>query len=328
MAAAQSSPTMLEVRNLRTQFLVGGRTGTAVDGVSFSIDDGATLGIVGESGSGKSITALTILRLLPRPFARIAGGEVLFRGVDLLKVDDKEMRRYRGRHISMVLQDPMTALNPVLTIGDQIEEAVRTHQDLPREAVRRRAVELLELLRVPTALNRLSSYPHEFSGGMRQRVVGAIALACQPELLIADEPTTALDTTVEDQYLRLLKRIQRESGLAIIFITHDLAVVVRMCDQVAVMYAGRIVEQAPTSTLFAQARHPYTQALLRSALPQNPDRAARLYSIEGSPPSIFESRRGCPFAARCEHVLPRCREEAPPAVEVGQGHTASCWLLT
>ncbi len=318
---------MLEVRDLKTQFLIGGRTGTAVDGVSFSVDEGQTLGIVGESGSGKSITALSILRLLPRPFARNAGGEVLFRGVDLLKLNDKQMRRYRGHHISMVLQDPMTALNPVLTIGDQIEEAIRMHRKLPRAEVRRLAIEMLELLRVPAAARRLASYPHEFSGGMRQRVVGAIALACQPELLIADEPTTALDATVQDQYLRLLKRIQRDRSLAIIFITHDLAVVARMCDRVAVMYAGRVVERAPTAALFAQARHPYTQALLRSALPEIPDRNARLYSIEGAPPSIFQPRHGCPFAARCEHVMPRCREEAPPDIEMGQGHAASCWLL-
>jgi oligopeptide transport system ATP-binding protein len=318
---------MLEVRDLKTQFLIGGRIGTAVDGVSFSVDEGQTLGIVGESGSGKSITALSILRLLPRPFASNAGGEVLFRGVDLLKLDDKQMRRYRGRHISMVLQDPMTALNPVLTIGDQIEEAIRMHRELPRAEVRRLAIEMLELLRVPAAARRLASYPHEFSGGMRQRVVGAIALACQPELLIADEPTTALDATVQDQYLRLLKRIQRDRGLAIIFITHDLAVVVRMCDRVAVMYAGHVVERAPTAALFGQARHPYTQALLRSALPENPDRNVPLYSIEGAPPSIFRPRRGCPFAARCEYVMPRCQEEMPSETEVGQGHSASCWLL-
>jgi oligopeptide/dipeptide ABC transporter ATP-binding protein len=318
---------MLEVRDLKTQFLIGDRTGTVVDGVSLSVDEGQTLGIVGESGSGKSITALSILRLLPQPFARNAGGEVLFRGIDLLKLDDRQMRRYRGRHISMVLQDPMTALNPVLTIGDQIGEAIRMHRRLPRAEVRRLSIEMLELLRVPAAARRLGSYPHEFSGGMRQRVVGAIALACQPELLIADEPTTALDATVQDQYLRLLKLVQRQRRLAIIFITHDLSLVVRMCDRVVVMYAGRIVERAPTATLFGQARHPYTQALLRSALPEPPDRNVRLYAIEGAPPSIFQVRRGCPFAARCEYVMPRCREDMPPDIDVGQGHSASCWLL-
>jgi len=322
-----SPVTMLEVRDLRTQFDIGGRIGKAVDGVSFSLRQGETLGIVGESGSGKSIMALSILRLLPRPFARIAGGEILFHGVDLVRQSDKAMRQYRGRRISMVLQDPTTALNPVLTIGDQVEEAILAHQNVGRAEARRQAVEMLELLRVPAAAKRLNSYPHEFSGGMRQRVVGAIALACRPELLIADEPTTALDVTVQDQYLRLLNRIQRERGLAIIFITHDLVVVARMCDRIAVMYAGRIVEQAPTAVLFKNAQHPYTQALLRSALPDNPDRNARLQSIEGTPPSIFEPRVGCPFAPRCEHVHQRCREEAPPSIAVGPDHAASCWLL-
>jgi len=324
---APSPATMLEVRDLRTQFDIGGRIGKAVDGVSFSLRQGETLGIVGESGSGKSIMALSILRLLPRPFARIASGEILFHGVDLVQQSDKAMRQYRGRRISMVLQDPTTALNPVLTIGDQVEEAILAHQNVGRAEARRQAVEMLELLRVPAAAKRLNSYPHEFSGGMRQRVVGAIALACRPELLIADEPTTALDVTVQDQYLRLLNRIQRERGLAIIFITHDLVVVARMCDRIAVMYAGRIVEQAPTAVLFKNAQHPYTQALLRSALPDNPDRNARLQSIEGTPPSIFEPRVGCPFAARCEHVQPRCREQAPPSIAVGPDHAASCWLL-
>ncbi len=324
---AQSAPAMLEVRDLRTQFEIGGRIGRAVDGVSFALRQGETLGIVGESGSGKSIMALSILRLLPRPFGRIAGGEILFHGVDLVRQSERGMRQYRGRRISMVLQDPMTALNPVLTIGDQIAEAIRTHQPVSRQAARRQAVEMLELLRVPAAAKRLDSYPHEFSGGMRQRVVGAIALACRPELLIADEPTTALDVTVQDQYLRLLNRIQRERGLAIIFITHDLVVVARMCDRIAVMYAGRIVEQAPTAVLFKAPRHPYTQALLRSALSDNPDRTARLKSIEGTPPSIFEPRQGCPFAPRCEHVQTRCRQEEPPRVAVSADHAASCWLL-
>ncbi|MGE0154262.1 MAG: ABC transporter ATP-binding protein [Reyranellaceae bacterium] len=324
---APSAPPMLEVRDLHTQFEIGGRIGRAVDGVSFALRQGETLGIVGESGSGKSVMALSILRLLPRPFARIAGGEILFHGVDLARQSERAMRQYRGRRISMVLQDPMTALNPVLTVGDQIAEAIRTHQPVSRQAARRQAVEMLELLRVPAAAKRLDSYPHEFSGGMRQRVVGAIALACRPELLIADEPTTALDVTVQDQYLRLLNRIQRERGLAIIFITHDLAVVARMCDRIAVMYAGRIVEQAPTAVLFKAPRHPYTQALLRSALSDNPDRTARLKSIEGTPPSIFEPRQGCPFAPRCEHVQTRCRTEAPPRVAVSADHAASCWLL-
>jgi peptide/nickel transport system ATP-binding protein len=322
------APPLLQVNGLVTHFVMRDRVGRAVDGVSFHVDEGETLGIVGESGSGKSITALSLLRLQPRPFARIVAGEVWFKGVDLLTLDDQQMRSYRGRRISMVLQDPMTALNPVLKIGDQIGEAIRTHHDLSAQEVRRRVIEVLELLRVPAAAQRLGSYPHEFSGGMRQRVVGAIALASQPDLLIADEPTTALDVTVQDQYLRLLRRVQKERGLAIIFITHDLAVVARMCDRVAVMYGGRIVETAPTATLFATPMHPYTQALLRSSLPEDADMDEPLYTIEGTPPSIFESQRGCPFAARCPDVMPRCREMMPPETSAGTGHAASCWLLS
>jgi oligopeptide/dipeptide ABC transporter ATP-binding protein len=238
------------------------------------------------------------------------------------------MRAYRGRHISMVLQDPMTALNPVLTVGDQIEEGILAHHPVARAEAHRRAVELLELLRVPAAAKRLNGYPHEFSGGMRQRVVGAIALASQPELLIADEPTTALDVTVQDQYLRLLKRIQRERGLAIIFITHDLEVVARMCDRVAVMYGGRIVETGSTAEIFARPSHPYTQALMRSMPAVDLDPDVRLESIEGTPPSIFADRRGCMFGARCRHASPRCFELDPPVRDTGPGHTASCWLLS
>lgn len=322
------SPPLLQVSGLTTRFVMKDRVGKAVEDVSFRVDEGETLGIVGESGSGKSITALSLLRLPPRPFARIVAGEIRFKGVDLLSLEERQMRSYRGRHISMVLQDPITALNPVLKIGDQIAEAIRMHHDLPAQEVRRRVIEVLELLRVPAAAQRLGSYPHEFSGGMRQRVVGAIALASQPDLLIADEPTTALDVTVQDQYLRLLRRVQQERGLAIIFITHDLAVVARMCDRVAVMYAGRIVETAPTATLFATPRHPYTQALLRSSLPEDADVDEPLYTIEGAPPSIFSAQRGCPFAPRCAHVMPRCQEVMPPETPLGTHHAASCWMLS
>lgn len=323
---AMNEPHLLEVRNLSTHFLVGDRIGKAVDNVSFSVGSGETLGIVGESGSGKSITALSILRLTPRPFSRIMAGEILFRGVDLLKLDAEAMRSYRGKHISMVLQDPMTALNPVLTIGDQIEEAITTHATVSRAEARRQAVELLELLRVPAAANRLGSYPHEFSGGMRQRVVGAIALASKPELLIADEPTTALDVTVQDQYLRLLKRIQRERKLSIIFITHDLEVVARMCDRVAVMYAGRIVETGPTAEIFSNPNHPYTRALIRSMPSIDIDPATRLESIEGAPPSIFAPRRGCSFAPRCSSAMQRCLEDYPPVSYPSNAHSLSCWI--
>jgi oligopeptide/dipeptide ABC transporter ATP-binding protein len=322
-----SETPLLKVSNLRTQFGTGALAGRAVDGVSFHVSDGETLGIVGESGSGKSITALSIMRLTPKPYSRIVDGEVIFRGVDLLRLSDRDMRSYRGRRISMVLQDPLTALNPVLTIGDQIEEAIRMHSDLPRQDIRKRAVELLRLLRVPAATERLSSYPHEFSGGMRQRVVGAIALACNPDLLIADEPTTALDATVQDQYLRVLKAVQRERRLAIIFITHDFSIVARMCDRVAVMYAGRIVETAPTGELFRNPRHPYTQALIRSLPTVDRSSSEPLYSIEGTPPSIFEDRRGCPFAPRCTHAMNRCSLEYPPETKLGPDHFASCWMI-
>jgi oligopeptide/dipeptide ABC transporter ATP-binding protein len=315
------------VTDLRTHFFVGGRVGRAVDGVSFDLRRGEALGLVGESGSGKSVTALSILRLPPPPFARIVSGEVRFKGVDLLALPEREVRAYRGRHISMVLQDPMAALNPVLTVGDQIEEAIRIHLDLPRSERRRRAAALLTLLRVPDAAARLGSYPHELSGGMRQRVAGAIALASEPELLIADEPTTALDVTVQDQYLRLLKRIQREQDLAILFITHDLSVVARMCDRVAVMYAGRIVETAPTAELFARPRHPYTQALLRAVPPLDLDPGRRLDVIEGAPPSMFALGPGCPFAPRCPEAGRECREAFPPESRPAPGHAASCWRL-
>ena len=318
---------LLQVIDLTTHFVMKDRLGKAVDGVSFAVSAGETLGIVGESGSGKSIMALSLVRLPPRPFAHIVKGQILFKGKDLLQLSDREMRGVRGRHISMVLQDPMTALNPVLRIGDQIGEAIRTHHDVSSHEVRRRVIEVLELLRVPAAAERLNSYPHEFSGGMRQRVVGAIALASQPDLLIADEPTTALDVTVQDQYLRLLRRIQQDRGLAIIFITHDLAVVARMCDRVAVMYAGHFVETAPTSVLFDAPQHPYTRALLRSSLPEDAAIDAPLYTIEGTPPSIFQQERGCPFAARCPEVMARCREAMPPEVRVANDHLARCWLL-
>lgn len=326
-AGAGGGEVLLEIEGLHTQFDIDGQIGRAVDGVSFSVRKGEILGIVGESGSGKSMVALSILRLTPKPFSRIVSGSIRFKGVDLVGLGEQEMRRYRGRHISMVLQDPMTALNPVLTIGEQIEEAIRSHRKLPRRVIRQKAIELLQLLRVPAAAERLRSYPHEFSGGMRQRVVGAIALACEPELLIADEPTTALDVTVQDQYLRLLKQIQRERGTSIIFITHDLAVLARMCDRVAVMYGGRIVETAPTDELFAAPRHPYTRALLRSLLSDDADPGERLYSIEGTPPSIFGPRVGCSFAPRCPDVMAQCRVESPDETKVDGVRTARCWRL-
>ncbi len=316
---------ILDVQDLQTMLSAPQGTGMAIDGASFHVRRGETLGLVGESGSGKSMTALSILRILPRPVASIAGGRILFEGVDLLKLPENEMRAYRGRRISMILQDPLSALNPVLTIGDQLTEPLRRHSGMRGRALTERAVELLTLLRVPAPRDRLRSYPHEFSGGMRQRVVGAIALACNPDLLIADEPTTSLDVTVQAQYLRLLRQLQRDSGLAILFITHDFGIVARMCDRVAVMYAGRIVETAATRTLFQSPMHPYTEALLRSVPEMNVDRSGRLHAIEGQPPAVFSRPPGCPFADRCQDVMAKCRDYDPGTTEIGPDRTVRCW---
>jgi oligopeptide/dipeptide ABC transporter ATP-binding protein len=318
---------ILEVKDLHTYFFTKQGIGKAVTGVSFRVPRGETVGLVGESGCGKSITALSILRLVPKPAARIIRGQILLNGEDLLQKSEAEMRDYRGRHISMILQDPMTALNPVFHIGEQVMEPIRIHQHMQKNPLRMRAIEILRLLRVPAAEARLHSYPHEFSGGMRQRVVGAIALSCQPELLIADEPTTSLDVTVQAQYLNLLRKIQRDQGLSIIFITHDFGIVARMCDWVAVMYAGRVVEMAKVQHLFRNPVHPYTQALLNSVPVIGGPAKKRLYSIEGQPPSIYHLPQGCTFAPRCEHAAERCREKYPPEVSMGLDHSSSCWEL-
>jgi oligopeptide/dipeptide ABC transporter ATP-binding protein len=319
-----SAVPLLEVKDLRTHFFTRRGIGRAVDGVSFTLAAGETLGLVGESGSGKSVACLSVIRLNPRPASRIVGGQVLFRGQDLLQKSEREMRRYRGRHIAMVLQDPMTALNPVFTVGNQLFESLILHQGLRGSRLRARAIEVMRLVRVPAPEARLRSYPHEFSGGMRQRTVGAIALSCQPEILIADEPTTALDATIQAAYLDLLRDIQRETGLAVLFVTHDLGVVAQMCDRVAVMYAGKIVEIADTNRLFAAPAHPYTEALLRS-VPDVQEEVGRLYSIAGQPPSIHDLGAGCPFAPRCPVVEPRCREAFPPERVLERAHAVSCW---
>ena len=315
---------MLEVRDLRTFLYTQRGLGKAVDGVSFALRPGETLGLVGESGCGKSMTALSVLGLQPRPAARIVGGQVLFRGENILEKTPRELRRYRGRRIALILQDPMTALNPVFTVRNQIAEPLRLHARLRASALRARAIELLQLLRIPAAERRLGSYPHQLSGGTRQRVVGAIALAGGPEVLIADEPTTALDVTVQAAYLALLKEIQRSTRVAILFITHDFGVVARMCDRVAVMYGGKVVETAAIRDLFERPGHPYTEALLRS-VPDLRRARQRLVSIDGQPPSIFNLPEGCAFAPRCPDVMPRCRTETPPEIEIGPGHHARCW---
>jgi oligopeptide/dipeptide ABC transporter ATP-binding protein len=322
MTYAQSS--LLQVNDLVVEVKSARGVGRAVDGVSFSIAAGETLGLVGESGSGKSLTCLSVVRLNPKPATRIAGGSVSFDGQELLERDQDAMRAYRGREIAMILQDPMTSLNPVLTIVDQIGEALRLHRGLSGAAQEKVAQDLLTRLRVPEPIRVLRSYPHELSGGMCQRVVGAIALAGKPRLLIADEPTTALDVTVQAAYLALLRRLQREEGLAILFITHDLGAVTRICDRVAVMYGGRIVESASTADLFSKATHPYSQALLRS-MPDVSAPPRPLEPIPGQPPSVFAERKGCLFAPRCPEAQARCHEQEPPMVALENGHVAACW---
>jgi len=324
----QKGDIALEVRDLRIYFFTRQGIGKAVDGVNFSLPRTKTLGLVGESGCGKTLTALAILGLVPKPVCRIVGGQILFNGEDLLKKSKVEMRRYRGRYISMILQDPMTALNPVFTIGEQVMEPMRIHQNLQKNRLKAKAIEMLKLLHIPVAESRLGSYPHEFSGGMRQRVVGAVSLSCNPELIIADEPTTSLDVTIQAQYLRLLREIQKSRGLSIIFITHDFGIIERMCDWVAVMYAGRVVEMATTEELFQEPIHPYTQALLNSVPIIGPGPKKRLYAIEGQPPSIYKPLQGCSFAPRCPSVMDQCWLEYPPVTVMRFGHTSSCWKLS
>ncbi len=316
---------LLEVKDLRTWFFTRWGVVKAVDGVSFTLEAGETLGLVGESGCGKSMTALSILRLQPRPAGRIVGGQVLLQGEDLLQMSEREMRGIRGRQISMILQDPMQSLNPVFSVGEQIAEALRIHQGLEGRTLWEQTRDLLRRVKIPSPELRLRAYPHQMSGGMRQRVVGAISLACRPAILIADEPTTSLDVTIQAQYLRLLKGLQEEMGLALIFITHDFGIVAKMCDRVAVMYAGRIVESAEVRTLFNNPRHPYTVALLNS-VPRLETKIERLSSIEGQPPSLDDLPPGCPFAPRCPHARERCRQEYPPEVAVADGHRVSCWM--
>ncbi|MEO1016391.1 MAG: ABC transporter ATP-binding protein [Pseudomonadota bacterium] len=322
--------TILEVADLQTELITKMGVVKAVDGVSFSLRQGETLGIVGESGSGKSMTALSLLRLTPRPVARVVGGRVMFKGQNLLDYSPEHMRRVRGRHISMVLQDPQTSLNPVYTIGSQITEAIAMHRDVPRRERLSQAVAALRQVRVAAPRQRVADHPHQMSGGMKQRVVGAIAISCEPEVLIADEPTTALDVTIQAQYLRLLRDIQEQHGLSIIFITHDFGIVADMCDQVAVMYAGRIVEFGPVRGIFNRPAHPYTQALLNS-VPAVDRPVERLYSIPGQPPTLWNLPRGCRFAPRCAVAESRCHNEYPPALPAHGAtsghHQASCWKL-
>jgi oligopeptide/dipeptide ABC transporter ATP-binding protein len=315
---------LLEVKDLHAHLQTRWGLVKAVDGVSFSIEAGETLGLVGESGSGKTMTALALLRLLPAPAGRIVKGQVLLDGDDLVTKSEREMRRVRGRRISMILQDPQTSLNPVFSVGNQLVEALRAHRSEGRARLRQRAQEALRRVKVAAPAERMRAFPHQMSGGMKQRVVGAIAIASEPKLLIADEPTTALDVTIQLQYLMLLKDVQARMGLGMLFITHDFGIVARMCDRVAVMYAGRIVESGPVRTLFKAPQHPYTQALMAS-VPRMEGRVERLPSIDGQPPALHRLPDGCRFAPRCRYAEERCRAEYPPTFAVGALHEAACW---
>ena len=322
------SDTVLEVRDLHTHFFLRRGVVKAVDGVSFSLKRGEVLGLVGESGCGKSLTALSLMRLLPKGGARTIKGEVLLGGENILERTPSEMREIRGRRISMVLQDPQTSLNPVFSIGDQLREAIeRRRKGASLSEIMKEAVAALRRVEIAAPEQRIGQYPHQMSGGMKQRVVGAIAISGEPEVLIADEPTTALDVTIQLQYLKLLKRLQAENGMAILFITHDFGVVGRMCDRVAVMYAGRIVECGPVKQIFEAPQHPYTRALIAS-VPKMTGPAGRLTTIEGQPPSLMDLPVGCRFASRCSLVEQRCLDAYPGSVRVGEEHTADCWKVT
>ena len=322
-------PHLLEVNNLRTQFPTRNGLVRAVDGVSFYLDPGEVLGVVGESGCGKSITALSIMRLIAPP-GKIVSGEIIFDGQELLKLSDAEMRRIRGDDIAMIFQDPMTSLNPVFTVGEQIGEALRLHRKLSRKAARDAAVEAMREVSIPDPARRINDYPHQLSGGMRQRVMIAMALACDPKLLIADEPTTALDVTIQAQILELLEELQRKRGLSVLLITHDLGVVAEVADRVAVMYTGRIVEESTVEELFKRPKHPYTEGLLRSVpklTASDVVKKARLETIEGVVPSPTNLPPGCHFAPRCPYRMPRCTEEEIPLYQLESGADVRCVLF-
>lgn len=327
MSDEPSQVDVLEVKGLQTVFFTNSGLFRAVDDVSFHVRRGETLAIVGESGCGKSVSALSIMRLVPNPPGRIVGGEILLEGTDLLILDDAEMRQIRGNRISMIFQEPMTSLNPVIRIGDQISEAVQLHRDMSAKAAREQAVEMLRLVRIPEPARRAQEYPHQLSGGMRQRAMIAMALACRPALLIADEPTTALDVTIQAQILALILDLQKQLGMGLILITHDLGVVAQTAQRVIVMYAGKKVEEADVETLFANPRHPYTRGLMASipAVPTQSKASARLNEIPGTVPALTHLPPGCAFAPRCSLAVERCRQEYPPLQDFGGGHLAACW---
>jgi len=319
---------LLSIHGLQTHFRTPQGLARAVDGVSLEVDSGQVVGIVGESGCGKSVLALSILRLLPQPPARFAGGRIMFKGQDILSLSDRQVRELRGNEISMIFQEPMTALNPVFTVGNQLAEVFRTHQGLGAAEAWQRSLEMLERVGVPAPRRRLKEHPYRLSGGMRQRVMIAMALSCQPALLLADEPTTALDVTVQAQILDLMMGLRRDLGTAVILITHDLGVIAETADRVAVMYTGRIMEEADTLELFDHPLHPYTRGLMKAIpSPLFSSREGELYEIEGVVPSLLSLPQGCTFAPRCPRVQAGCRKEQPPLVEIGPGHRVACWLV-
>lgn len=320
------SENLIEVKKLVTQFSGKNGTVTAVDGVSFSIRKGKTLGIVGESGCGKSVTSMSILRLIPAHSGKIASGEILFGGKDLTKLSEKEIRHIRGNEIAMIFQDSMTGLNPVMTIGKQLVETITAHNKMDKKDAWARAEEMLKKVGIPSPAQRLKEYPHQLSGGMRQRVMIAMALSCNASLFIADEPTTALDVTIQAQILELMKNLQKKTKMGIIFITHNLGVVADICDKVSVMYAGKIVEQGPVDDIFYEPAHPYTMGLLRSMPRVDAKSYERLIPIEGTPVDMLNPPEGCPFAPRCEKCMKICLKKMPPYVEVGENHRSACWL--
>ncbi len=317
--------TLLEIRNLTTRFFTHEGVVHAVNGISYTLEEGEILGIVGESGCGKSVSMLSVMRLIPDPPGKIVDGEILFHGQDLLKLTEDEMRQVRGAEIAMIFQDPMTFLNPVLTVGFQIMEALKWHQGVGDQEAREQAAELMNLVGIPKAAERLDDYPHQFSGGMRQRAMIAMALSCNPALLIADEPTTALDVTIQAQIIDLVKRLQEQLGMAVIWITHDLGVVARLAQRVNVMYAGYIIEQARIKDLYATPRHPYTIGLLGSLPRLDEPPGTKLLSIPGQPPDLIALPDGCPFAPRCYLAAERCWQENPTLESVGVEHWVACW---
>ncbi|TMA12610.1 MAG: ABC transporter ATP-binding protein [Deltaproteobacteria bacterium] len=318
--------TLLEVRDLRTHFHTSQGIVRAVDGVSFDIKEGETAALVGESGCGKTMTALSVMRLVPKPQGSIVGGEIHFQGRDLLRLTEQEMREIRGAEIAMIFQEPMTSLNPVLTIGRQITETLEAHERLSRDTPEARALELLRLVGIPDANRRLSDYPHRLSGGMRQRIMIAIALSCNPKLILADEPTTALDVTIQAQILELMRELSRKFGVAMMIITHNLGVVARYADRVHVMYAGKVIESAGARDIYQNPRHPYTLGLLHSVPRLDQPRKAKLDPIEGQPPDLWNLPQGCSFSPRCKFVIERCKREVPPLRDIGAGHRSACWV--